>query len=158
MRVLAELDRLPVAQRAYVGNYLLDGFNDVLNVEEGVKWHLRRVSGGLENSQLGFGVCSQFNELIQEAFNAWVQLRHHEFFERVGPGNDELVTVGVLLTPRYDGRRPWDTTMCAVAGDLELSPEVLQAYLSVWRAEADVVAAGSPLGSRARSTSRIMRA
>jgi hypothetical protein len=40
---------------------------------------------------------------------------------------DEQITVAVLLTPRQDGRRPWDTTMIAVAGDLGLTDEVVSA-------------------------------
>ena len=36
---------------------------------------------------------------------------------------DEQITVEVLLTPRPDGRRPWNTTMIAIAGDLGLSDE-----------------------------------
>ena len=144
VRVLAELDRLPVAQRANIGNYLLDGFEDVLGCEDGVLWHLRRVTGGLENSQLAFGVCSQFDPDIQSAFRAWVELRHWELSKRIGPGSEELVTAGVLLTPRLDGLRPWDTTMCAVAGDLGLTPESLSDYIEVWGAETDVVAGGPP--------------
>jgi hypothetical protein len=32
-------------------------------------------------------------------------------------------TVGVLLTPRTDGHRLWDTTAVRVQGDLDLEPQ-----------------------------------
>lgn len=141
VRVLAELDQLPVAQRAMIGRYLGEAFDQVSQERrDGVVWHLRRVFGGLGATQLGFGACSQFNDLIQAAFSAWVQLRHHEFTERLSAGSATPVTVGVLLTPRGDGHRPWDTTMSAVAGRIALPAEELAAFVEVWRNEDEVIA------------------
>lgn len=71
----------------------------------------------------------------------WVQLRQHEFTLRLGNDDTDPVTVGVLLTPRHDGRRPWDTTMCAVTGRLELTDEDIAACVALWRNEHDVIAA-----------------
>ena len=45
---------------------------------------------------------------------------------------DELTTVAVLLTPRADRDPPYDTTMCAVAGDLQLDDEQLANYREAW--------------------------
>jgi hypothetical protein len=57
-------------------------------------------------------------------------LRHHER----GPRENlsELTSIGVLLTPRNDGHRDWDTTMIAVQGDPELTEEELQQYQELW--------------------------
>ena len=131
LRALGELDRLQVGQRAIVGRYLLEALGDVADVPEPeVKWQLRRIVGGPGRAHLAFGTCSRFSEELQHAFSTWVQLRHHE--HREATGESELTTVGVLLTPRRDGRRPWDTSMCAVAGDLGLTDEDLDAYRDVW--------------------------
>lgn len=42
------------------------------------------------------------------------------------------MTVGVLMTPRTDGLRPWDTTMCAVFGEQEFTPEARAALEEMW--------------------------
>ena len=44
-------------------------------------------------------------------------------------------TVGVLLTPRTDGVRPWDTTMMAVSGDLNLTSSDLARYRQLWASD-----------------------
>jgi hypothetical protein len=80
---------------------------------------------------LGFGACSSpHSDEIQDVFGWWAQLRHYDLLERAS-AHKELTTVAVLLTPRRDGQRPWDTTMCAVSGDLNFTDEELHA-LSVW--------------------------
>jgi hypothetical protein len=60
------------------------------------------------------------------AFQSWVLLRHHE---RAPAGQldrlDQALTVSVLLTPRSDGVRDWDTTVIAVSGDPQLTEEEL---------------------------------
>lgn len=139
IKALADLDHLPVEQRALVGRYLRKGFDNACKVKgPEVLWHLRRISGGFGSTQLGFGVCSQFNEEIQWAFGTWLQLRHHEFTERVAA--DDPVSVGLLLTPRRDGKRPWDTTMSAIRGRVELTEEELAAYVELWHREQDLAA------------------
>jgi hypothetical protein len=40
------------------------------------------------------------------------------------PERQDVMTVGVLLTPRTDGLRPWDTTMAATRGDPHLEPDL----------------------------------
>jgi hypothetical protein len=140
VRVLAELDRLPVGERAIIGRYLLNSFDHVSKRGEGILWHLRRIFGGLGTTQLGFGVCSKFNEEIQEAFSMWVQLRHHEFTQRLAGEREDPVTVGVLLTPRSDGDRLWDTTMVSVSGRIGLTHERLAACVEFWGYEEDAIA------------------
>jgi hypothetical protein len=45
---------------------------------------------------------------------------------------DDLTTVAVLLTPRTDGKRPWDTTMVAVSGALDFTEEELAGLRAIW--------------------------
>jgi hypothetical protein len=135
LRVLAALDNLPVATRAKVGEYVLDAMNSITPQEGGAEWRLRRVvspSGATGTVQLGFGVCSaEHDEVVQAVFLAWVQLRHHEVFEVIEEG-DSLTTVGVVLTPRTDGTRPWDTTMAAATGDLGLTEDEIDRFREAW--------------------------
>jgi hypothetical protein len=42
------------------------------------------------------------------------------------------LTVGLLLTPRHDGRRPWDTTLSATAGNLGLDPDYRADLERLW--------------------------
>lgn len=141
LRVLAELDRLPVRQRAMIGGFLQESFAKASqHNDEGVVWYLRRVLGGLGMTQLAFGVCSHFSEDIQGAFSAWLQLRHHEFMQRIAGKPGDPMSVGVLLTPRNDGHRPWDTTMVFIAGRLELTSEEIDAFVEVWKTEQDAIA------------------
>ncbi len=121
LRALAELDRLPVSHRADVGRFLLAKLTEAAEEED--LFQARRLVGRSGDFHLAFGAWSR---LDQEAFSGWVQLRHHELQKVTGKW-DEQMTVGVLLTPRHDGQRPWDTTMIAVVGDLGLTEEMLSA-------------------------------
>lgn len=136
---LADLDRLLVEQRADVARFLRERFEKAIQAKPGtIEWHHRRIAVS-DSTQLGLGVCSQFDDEIQGAFGAWVRLRHHEFTERVDP--EEPVTVGVLLTPCVRKRkRQWDTTMTAVRGRIELDAEELAACVALWRREQDLAA------------------
>lgn len=58
-------------------------------------------------------------------------LKHTEF-GAMEEKRSETVTVGVLLTPRHDGLRLWDTTMVRATGDLELAPEDISRMREVW--------------------------
>jgi hypothetical protein len=42
------------------------------------------------------------------------------------------MTVGILLTPRPDRKRPWDTTLGAVRGKQEFEPEFMSALERLW--------------------------
>jgi hypothetical protein len=139
IRALADLDHLPPLQRASIGAYLRLGFERIGQIEPPeVLWHLGRISGGFGSTQLGFGVCSTFSEEIQWAFGSWVRLRHHEFAERLKA--EHPVSIGVLLTPRPDRTRKWDTSMCAIRGPSDLSAEELSAFRELWHSEQDALA------------------
>ena len=129
LRMLALIDRFNVSDRADLGRLLLTRLDEVMTAPTGqTMWRFRRViqdDGGL---QLAFGACSQLTPVHREAFSQWAMLRHNDFMEKVAtPFGVTPTTVAVLLTPRYDRFRPWDTTMVAMEGDLGLEPDELAA-------------------------------
>jgi hypothetical protein len=137
LAALAELDRLPVNHRADIGRFLEDGLAKTVEAaKDETVWRLRRFIGGLERVHLAFGVCSQFSEMHHDLFGCWVQLRHYEHCQV--RGDSEVTTVGVLLTPRNDGVRAFDTTMFAVRGELEFSDEELEALREAWPTQEEV--------------------
>ncbi|MFB8087193.1 hypothetical protein [Streptomyces sp. NPDC055992] len=130
--VLSDLDRLPVSARAEWGRLLLDMLRDVPHVpDEHCKWRFRRMLDQDGTRQLIVGAATRFDSVIQASFSANVQLRHHEVSSRTGR-TEASSTLGVLLTPRHDGKRPWDTSTVRVHGDLELSEEELRVYSKGW--------------------------
>lgn len=147
-RVLASLDSLPVGYRTDLGRFLLDALAAVTQAEQGTTaWRMRTFLAGPDWDQLGFAVCSTLTDHTRAAFSAWLQLRHHER----GQHSDlaELTSVGVLLTPRTDGYRDWNTTVVAVSGDPALTNEELLTYQHLFNA---------PNGpSRRRSSRRVIR-
>jgi hypothetical protein len=135
LRFLASLDSLPVAHRSLIGTFLLGAMNQAHSEpDDATVWRFRRIasSEGEYPVQLAFAVRSKEHEqMIQDLFSWWLQLRHHDFCEAVG-GGEAVTTVGVLITPRQDGVRPWDTTMIATAGDLGLEDAELAALRRAW--------------------------
>jgi len=128
---LAELDRLPVGYRGEIGQFLIDALKEVAQVEpDETLWRLRSLRGPAGRAHLAFGAASMFSDHHQGAFSMWVQLKHHDLQQLTN--DTDLTTVGVLLTPRKDGYRPWDTSMSAVNGDLGLTEEDLVPYRELW--------------------------
>jgi hypothetical protein len=137
-RVLASLDRLPVGHRSYLGRFLLKALSTITgnDVEAGTTvWHTRTLIGDKDADQYAFAVCSEHSELTRAAFTAWLRLRRHERAD--GEGMDSLTAVGVLLTPRSDGRREWDTTVVLIDGDPKLTDQEFQAYRRLWNKPAE---------------------
>jgi hypothetical protein len=147
LRLLAELDRLPIAYREETGRFLASALEEVSGAAPGTTaWRLRQFASPHESVLLGFGACSAvMSDDIQAAFSTWANLRHYEFQEALGVA-DELVTVAVLLTPRRTGRRQWDTTVVALEGDFALPAEDLELFTSLWRRSEDVVSDLAQLG------------
>jgi hypothetical protein len=102
---------------------------------------MRTFIAGPDQDQLGFAVCSALTDHTRAAFSAWLQLRHHER----GKGTDlaSLTSVGVLLTPRTDGYREWDTTVQVINGDPELSTADLRVYRDLRNKGQEGVGSGS---------------
>lgn len=130
VQVFAAIDALPVSSREELGSLLYSELKEKSELED-VRWRFRTflpsIPGGY---QVSFAVCSVYNETTANAFQAWVMLRHSE------RGEDEDISaarsIAVLLTPRWDGLRPWDTTLLVVEGDLQLSEETLASYTEFW--------------------------
>jgi hypothetical protein len=133
LKILSMLDRYPVCERAELGRLLLTHLDDVVATTTGVKWQFRRTILDDGYLQLAFGACSSFSELHREAFGQWAMLRHQEFSQFREPDDShEHRTVAVLLTPREDRARLWDTTSFTVFGDLGHSEEEIARMRSLW--------------------------
>ncbi|MFD9379762.1 hypothetical protein ACFWBH_30310 [Streptomyces sp. NPDC059999] len=145
--VLSDLDRLPVAAGVDWGHLLLDMLGDVPQVPaDQCKWRFRRMFDADGTRQLIVSAATRFDRDVQAAFTAYVQLRRHEVTTRTGRTGGPSA-LGVLLTPRHDGRRPWDTSTVRVHGDLELPLEELRVYSEAWNRafnEGDVVDRDTP--------------
>ncbi|MGN6373183.1 MAG: hypothetical protein ACTHM1_09355 [Solirubrobacteraceae bacterium] len=133
LRVLAELDRLPVASRTAFGRFLIDAITEAKNsTDDAIVWRYKSLRGNRGQVHLAFAACNKpFDRDIQDAFHLWVRLRHHEVVSVTGD-HENLTTVGVLLTPRGSRARPWDTTMAAVCGDMGYSPGEVELIRELW--------------------------
>lgn len=133
LHLLAELDKLPVGQRAGIGRFMLEAMKQVAaEGRDGIAWQLRTARGEGGRVHLGFGACSApWSEDIQGMFSLWLQLRHYDVLA-AAEDVEGLTSVAVLLTPRSDGRRPWDTTVAAVSGALNFSAAELEELREIW--------------------------
>lgn len=119
LSVLAAIDGAPIGYRAELGHDILGWLDEMADVPtDEVRWRFRRMDWP-ERPRLIFGSAPRLNAVIQEAFESLVRLRHQEHTELM-PERGHLMTVGILLTPRDDGRRPWDTTLAAVRGEQDI--------------------------------------
>lgn len=135
--VLHDVDRLPVAIRTEWGHLLIDMLDDVPRVPEGhCKWRFRRHLTQDGSRQLIFGSVTRFDRDIRAAFSAYVRLHHHEVGTRTGRAA-ESTTLGVLLTPRHDGHRAWDTAMVRTHGESDLTEKELAASRRLWNRGGD---------------------
>ena len=133
--ILAAVDTLPVGYRAELGNTLMAWLHDVLDADpDDTRWRIRSFKAPT-GPHLIFAAATGWDPAVQNGFSMLVTLRHQQMFELLDD-EDELLSVGVLLTPRHDGRRPWDTTMVAVAGDLELDAEYRGQLEALWPVKA----------------------
>jgi hypothetical protein len=134
LSVLAEIDELPVGHRTELGQTIFEMMRTVADAPEGrIVWRFRRIRGERGAAHLLFGACSRkHDEFVNEAFLQWVILRHWEFGQDAGGEITGLDSVGILLTPRDDGRRPWDTTMVYVSGDPGLTADDMNRIREFW--------------------------
>jgi hypothetical protein len=129
--VLAAIDAAPVAYRAELGKDILIWLEGMVGTPaDEVQWQFRKLSWP-DRPHLIFGAASHFSEVVREAFGSLVSLRHQQHVELM-PERGDLMTVGILLTPRHDGRRPWDTTMVATRGEQGLDPDLRSALEKLW--------------------------
>lgn len=134
LHLLLLLDRLPVAERSVIGRRLLTHLGRAPRVSIGTaRWDMRRYLLGNAYLHLGYVVCNQFTELHQEAFRRSTMLRHHEWTSALNPERrSEATTVAVMLTPRHDTIRPWDTTVFAIFGDQQLELGDVAVLQQLW--------------------------
>lgn len=122
IKVLADLDGLPVDARTELGQSLL-GFMSAIGswTGEGVRTETRLVVPNPDEfTPMVFTVASQFDEDVRGVFHGRVHLLHYDL--HCPEAADHQGVVGVLLTPSRDPERLWDTTMFAVGGSHEYEP------------------------------------
>jgi hypothetical protein len=78
------------------------------------------VDVGPFDSPIVFMMASRFDEMSQQVFRARVELQHHDYF--AATAQEDLLTVGVLLTPGTSSGRAWDTTMVAAKATRNSTP------------------------------------
>lgn len=134
LRLLHLLDRLPVRERAVVGRKLLTHLGNIGDIEVGTtRWDARRYLLGNAEIQLGYVVTNHFTQNHQEAFRQWTMLRHHDWTIQLDSScRQNASTVAVMLTPRHDTVRPWDTTVFALIGDLNIESDDLNSMRNLW--------------------------
>ena len=140
---LEALDSAAVGMRSELGEAALRMLEQVVDAPGGgTRWWFRRVLGS-GRPQLIIGTASRHDELIGGAVADYVALRHQQLAE-VLPEQLNQLTVGVLLTPRTDGMRPWDTSVCATRGDQGFEPDVRADLERLWGASGEWAVAGDP--------------
>lgn len=115
--MLSHIDSIPVASRTELGNRLFNYMSDCFNMPD----HADLRTGTriyMPNDETRgpvlFMVASRLDEMTKSVFRARFDLLHHDYCR--DSGDERAMTVAVLLTPRRNGERPWDTTMVAVDG------------------------------------------
>ncbi|MEH3137693.1 MAG: hypothetical protein PGN30_22130 [Mycolicibacterium neoaurum] len=132
--VLHLLDKLYVAERAVVGRLLLTNMSKAPRVDIGTtRWDFRRYLLGEADLHLAYAVCNHFTDRHRYAFKLWGMLRHHEWITHLEPDRrSDATTVAVMLTPRHDKVRPWDTTLFAHFGQRPLDDDELESMRRLW--------------------------
>jgi hypothetical protein len=130
--VLAAIDTVPVAYREELGRDILKWIEGGAAVpKKTLQWRFRGMSF-LGRPYLLFGAASQpADDWIMRSFQDYVTLRHAQHLE-LAPERGDTITVGILLTPRLDGVRQWDTTMVSTRGDLGYGPKARMALEMIW--------------------------
>lgn len=114
---------------------MLSHLDDVICAVPGTTlWKFRWVIQDEGTLQLGFGACNHLTDLHSEAFRQKVILRHHDLTTAAfaAGSSEEPKTVGVLLTPRYDGYRPWNTTTFTILGTMDVDADEITVMRRLW--------------------------
>jgi hypothetical protein len=125
LKVLGLLDRVPVTDRADLGRLLLKRLDYCALTPVGQTWVQHRTML-LDHGRLhlAFSVMSVLTQNHHELYSNWLLLRREQLQEAARSSGDEVGwSVGVLLTPRPDGGRLWDTTVIAITGPPSLDPD-----------------------------------
>jgi len=116
--LLSHIDRVAVGARAELGRLLLRRLIQCAEAApDGHRMDHRIMYIDQGSLQITFTTMSQLTDYHLEIYRSWLLLRRQDLLEKSGAlGPIYPWTVGVLLTPRADGRRPWDTTTIATNG------------------------------------------
>jgi hypothetical protein len=131
LTMLATIDSAPIETREQMADTILRWFEQVQAAPPKAAWWRIRNYIYFGRMHLLIAVTNQTDPIVREAFGHLVRLRHIERGERSAADAD-ITTVGVLLQPRSDGRRPWDTTAGMVEGLIEVSPEERAGMERMW--------------------------
>lgn len=129
VEVLALIDQMAVTHRAALGRTLLRRLDYCAKVPADALLAQHRVNfidGG--RLHLSFNVYSALTGYHRQMFESWLLHRRQTFLQASGAeGPDYPWSVAILLTPRPDGRRLWDTTVLATNGGPAYDQESYQA-------------------------------
>jgi hypothetical protein len=131
LELLAAIDATPVGYRSALAEMWMSWLRDAANAPETeTRWRFR---GHIwpQRPYLIFGATARHNGLVQRAFGSYVSLRHQQQLE-VMPERSEMLTAGVLLTLRHDGRRPFDTTVVATRGEQQIGAPDRRILEQLW--------------------------
>jgi hypothetical protein len=129
--VLASIDSLPVAHRTELGEFLLNGLTIARATLPGkFSWKSRIFLSEGKRDQLGFAVFSELTDFSKQIFKDWMLIRHDQ--RREFEDIETATSIGVLITPRSDGLRRWDTTVLALAGDPHITDEDRTRFERQW--------------------------
>lgn len=138
LALLAAIDSAPIATRELMAETILSWLDQVRQAPPHAVWSRFRNYLYFGRVHLIVGVTNQNRDEVREAFGYLVRLRHVERGER-SPEQAEMMTVGVLLQPREDDRRPWDTTAAMVEALVTLDPEERRIATRIWGSIEDAV-------------------
>ena len=118
LKILALVDKCWVGHRADLGRLLLRQIDRcALTPADELRAEHRIIYVGDGALQLTFSVYSAFTGYHREIFEAWMLHRRQGFLQQAQVAGPDLPwTVSVLLSPRPDGTRLWDTTVLATNG------------------------------------------
>ena len=125
---------LPRTELGQLLDWMLEHVGQVVGDQR--RWAVRRYFRDQDVPHLLFAACSLYDELTSSAFTSLVQFRHYELGQACG-SFDGLTTVGILLTPRKDGRRPWDTSVVRVWEEVDYDPGPAEVLRKLWGASQD---------------------
>lgn len=121
--LLGQIDRIDVGHRAQLGRLLLRRLDRCAAIPPDALLSQNRTFF-VDNGQLHliFSVYSSLTGYIRETYRTWMLVRRQDYLQVVKPAEGELPwTVAVLLTPRPNGERLWDTTVLATNGEAAFS-------------------------------------
>ena len=136
VHMLGQLDRVAVAGRADLGRLLLRNLAACVRTEPGTRSMAHRLMFLDDGDvQLTFSTMDQLTGYEHEVWRMWLLHRRQKFLlESEAYGPELPWTVGVLLTPRPDGGRPWDTSVVATDGPPYFDDDEYERLLSIFPA------------------------